>query len=103
MKVFDAKSGQESSSFAAFDSSFSVGVRVASADVNQDGVMDIIAASGPGGQPLVRVFDGTLKVGKYAAPLQRIYDQRGPAAVAAAHAALMSQDPEYRQMVEGRP
>ena len=44
--------------FMAFAANFTGGVRVATGDVNGDGVPDIIAAEGPGGQPLVEVFDG---------------------------------------------
>lgn len=36
-----------------------VGATVALADVNQDGTDDIIAAAGPGGRPLVEIFNGT--------------------------------------------
>lgn len=48
-----------------------------------------------GGLIYQRILDGSLAVGKYAEPLKRIYEQRGPAALAAAHAALRAQDPEY--------
>jgi len=44
--------------FLAYDPRFSGGVRVATGDVNGDGVPDIITAPGPGGGPEVRVFDG---------------------------------------------
>src|SRR5260221_5243747 len=45
-------------SFLAYDATFTGGVRVAMADVNGDGVLDIITAAGPGGGPHVKVFDG---------------------------------------------
>jgi hypothetical protein len=45
-------------SFLAYASAFRGGVRVATADINGDGVPDIITAPGPGGGPHVRVFDG---------------------------------------------
>lgn len=46
-------------SFFAFDPRFRGGVNVAAADINQDGVMDVVAAAGAGGGPEVRVFNGT--------------------------------------------
>jgi hypothetical protein len=44
--------------FDAFDPSFTGGVRVATGDANGDAVPDLFCAPGPGGAPLVRVFDG---------------------------------------------
>ena len=44
--------------FLAYGSSFRGGVRVATGDVNLDGMPDIITGAGPGGGPHVRVFDG---------------------------------------------
>ncbi len=42
----------------AFGQSFTGGVRVAQADVNGDGLFDIIAGAGPGANAEVKVFDG---------------------------------------------
>src|SRR5262249_32421907 len=44
--------------FFAYDADFRGGVRVAMADLNGDGVPDVVTAPGPGMQPLIRVFDG---------------------------------------------
>jgi len=50
--------GQLVRSFLAYDPAFRGGVRVATADVTDDGIPDIITAPGPGGGPHIRVFDG---------------------------------------------
>ena len=50
--------GSIRSQFFAFDPGFTGGVNVALADVNADGVDDVVAAAGPGGGPHVKVFDG---------------------------------------------
>jgi hypothetical protein len=57
VKVFDHK-GVVKHSFYAYDPYWAGGVAVAKGDFNDDGVLDIVTAAGPGGGPHVRVFDG---------------------------------------------
>jgi streptogramin lyase len=45
--------------FLAYDPAFAGGVRVAAADLNGDGVIDILTGAGPGGGPHVKAIDGT--------------------------------------------
>jgi uncharacterized protein (TIGR03118 family) len=58
VRVIDPSTGAVKSDFFAFEPSFRGGVRVASGDVNGDGVDDVVAAAGAGGAPRVVVFDG---------------------------------------------
>ena len=58
VRVFDAATGQPRFEFYAYDPMFTGGVSVAAADVNNDGVPDVMTSAGPGGGPHVRVFDG---------------------------------------------
>jgi Ca2+-binding RTX toxin-like protein len=58
VRVLDHETGQEKLNFLAYGATFTGGVKVATGDVNDDGVLDIITAAGPGGGPHVRVFDG---------------------------------------------
>ncbi|MGE0490156.1 MAG: FG-GAP repeat domain-containing protein [Vulcanimicrobiota bacterium] len=44
--------------FFGFDPSFQGGARVASADINGDGIPDTVVGAGPGGGPHIRVIDG---------------------------------------------
>jgi len=81
VRVFDPLTGQERFGFMAYDTSFTGGVRTATADVNFDGVADIVTAPGPGGGPHIRVFSGktgeqlTGAIGSFFA-----YDSASPAA-----------------------
>jgi hypothetical protein len=58
VRVFDFLSGRDVINFNAYQAVFTGGVRVATADVNGDGVADIITAPGFGGGPVIRIFDG---------------------------------------------
>lgn len=58
VRVFDYATATERLRFYAYEETFNGGVRAAVGDVNGDGVPDIVTATGPGGGPRVRVFDG---------------------------------------------
>jgi hypothetical protein len=45
--------------FYAYSPFFTGGVRVAAADLNADGVLDMVTGAGPGGGPHVKAIDGT--------------------------------------------
>jgi hypothetical protein len=57
-RLFDARTKLERFGLFAYDPHFTGGVRVALADLNGDGIPDVISGAGPGGGPQVRVFDG---------------------------------------------
>ena len=67
VKVLDG-TGRELASFLAFDADFQGGVRVATGDLEGNGTAEIVAGAGPGGPPVVRVFDasGQRKLSFYA-------------------------------------
>ena len=58
VKVFDGGTLSTLMEFFAYDTSFRGGVSVGSADINNDGNLDIVTGAGPGGGPHVKVFDG---------------------------------------------
>lgn len=49
--------GSLKAGFIAFGQKFAGGVNIATADVNSDGISEIIAGAGPGGGPHVRIFN----------------------------------------------
>jgi hypothetical protein len=59
IKAYNAVTGDLLFDFSPYNPGFRGGVRVAVADVNGDGVPDLITAPGPGGGPEVKVFDGS--------------------------------------------
>src|SRR5262249_52932956 len=62
VKVFSGADGTLLFDFFAMPAGFSGGVRVAAADLTGDGRAEVITAAGPGGGPLVAVFDGATGV-----------------------------------------
>jgi hypothetical protein len=57
VKVIDSRTGHVVASFLAYESSFRGGVRVAVADLDRDGSIEIITAPGVGRVATVKVFD----------------------------------------------
>jgi hypothetical protein len=59
VSVYDRGTGKELNRFLAYEATFVGGVQVSVADVNGDGVPDVVTAPGSGGGPVVKVFSGT--------------------------------------------
>ena len=57
VRVFEASTATLKFDFAPFPG-FTGGATVASGDFNGDGIADVVAGAGPGGAPVVAVFDG---------------------------------------------
>lgn len=58
VQAYNAETGVLSFERAAYEPTFTGGVRVAAGDLTRDGFPDVIVAPGPGGGPRVRVLDG---------------------------------------------
>ena len=59
VKIFNAITGSETSSFMAYDINFRGGVSVAVGDIDGSGFAAIVTGAGAGGGPHVKVFNGT--------------------------------------------
>jgi hypothetical protein len=59
VKIFNAITGAETSSFMAYDINFRGGVSVAVGDIDGSGFAAIVTGAGQGGGPHVKVFNGT--------------------------------------------
>ncbi len=57
VKIFSGYDASVLASFYAFDSAFTGGVTIATADYNGDGQMDLVVAPGVGGGPNVKIYD----------------------------------------------
>ena len=58
VSVYNSLNNNVLNTFFAFESSFTGGVKTAVADVNNDGISDLIVGAGPGGGPRVIVYNG---------------------------------------------
>jgi hypothetical protein len=58
VNAYDVDSGKMSFQIQPYESDFTGGVQVATADFNFDSVPDVVTGPGPGGGPRVQVFDG---------------------------------------------
>ncbi|MFO0935251.1 MAG: VCBS repeat-containing protein [Gemmataceae bacterium] len=69
VQAYDAGTGNLKLDFMPFDSSFTGGVSVATGDINGDQYPDIIVGAGPGGPPIVKIFNGIngQQIGEFAA------------------------------------
>ena len=74
LRILERQTGQVKFDFLAFNAGFKGGVRVAIGDVNGDGQDDVIAATGPGVTPIVKVFDGSSGnlIKRFAANIPRV-------------------------------
>ncbi len=70
VRVFDGASGQLHRQFLPYGKNFEGGVRVATCDLDQDGVADILTGAGAGGRSRARVFNGNTFL-PFPAPLGR--------------------------------
>jgi hypothetical protein len=90
-------------SFLAYPAGFAGGVTVAHADLNGDGVDDIVTGAGPGGGPVVKVWDGASLLKGQAVMLKRFfaYDPKFTGGVYVAASAQAYLDPATLNAVPG--
>jgi hypothetical protein len=97
VRVFDGHTFAQVNQFFAYDPEFRGGVSVATADLNGDGVAEIITGAGGGGGPLVKVFDartGEERFSVLAAPEDARNGAHVTAATDAAGNVVVTADPD---------
>ncbi|MFO0802292.1 MAG: SdrD B-like domain-containing protein [Gemmataceae bacterium] len=58
VRAFDGATGAVVANFFALDENFRGGLRIAAADVNNDGTGDLLVTAGVGGGPRISIYDG---------------------------------------------
>ena len=103
VKVFDGATGQQLNSFFAYDPSFNGGVHVAVGNLNGNGMTDIITGAGLGGDPHVKVFDGStgLVLNNYFALPQPFIGNSAPTETAGGGAPQVGEPPTTNYAVGG--
>ena len=96
VEVYDGLSGARLASFLAFEASFRGGVFVAVADVDGDGVADLVVCPDEGGGPVVAVYRGTELAAGRATEAARFFGIDDPAFRGGARPALGDIDGDGR-------
>ena len=69
VRVYDAETGEFRFEFLAYEPTYRDGVHVATGDIDQDGLPDVIVAPGRSHAPEIKVFNGTPQIGLTGQPI----------------------------------